>query len=80
MQISILAFGITAEIIGNKTVNIELPEGSSVSQLKHTLNETYPDFKLKTTFQVAINHSMASDDQKIESGDEVALIPPVSGG
>ena len=42
MQIDILAFGITKDILGNTLVNIEIPEGSSVQQLKEKLIATYP--------------------------------------
>jgi molybdopterin converting factor subunit 1 len=80
MVITVLAFGITSEILGSREVTLELPTGCSVEDLKETLLENYPDFSVKTSFQVAVNHVMASGAQIISENDEIALIPPVSGG
>lgn len=80
MQINILAFGITKDILGNTLVNIEIPEGSSVLHLKEKLIATYPKMKELTSLLIAVNEEYGDEQQIIQAGDEVALIPPVSGG
>ncbi len=80
MQLPILAFGITKDILGNSLVNIEIPEGSSVQQLKEKLIATYPKMQELTSLLIAVNEEYGDETQIIQAGDEIALIPPVSGG
>lgn len=77
----ILLFGVAREIIGSATLKFsgeELPE--SVGALRKLLMERYPELKTITSLKVAVNNEFAGDDAPIASRDEVALIPPVSGG
>ena len=80
MQIDILAFGITKDILGNTLVKVEIPEGSSVQQLKEKLITTYPKMQELTSLLIAVNEEYGDEMQIIKAGDEIALIPPVSGG
>jgi molybdopterin synthase sulfur carrier subunit len=80
MKINILTFGITKDIIGNRTIEMELPEGSSVGYLKQVLLNSFPAFSDLKSLQVAVNEEFASNEFIITSQDEIALIPPVSGG
>ena len=80
MQIDILAFGITKDILGKTLVNIEIPEGSSVQQLKEKLIASYPKMQELTWLLIAVNEEYGDEQQIIQAGDEIALIPPVSGG
>ena len=80
MQIDILAFGITKDILGKTLVNIEIPEGSSVQQLKEKLIASYPKMQELTSLLIAVNEEYGDEKQIIQAGDEIALIPPVSGG
>ncbi len=80
MQINILAFGITKDILGKTLVNIEIPEGSSVKQLKEKLIDSYPKMQELTSLLIAVNEEYGDEMQIIQAGDEIALIPPVSGG
>lgn len=77
----ILLFGVTREIIGGSTVRI--PEGElpgNVASLKELLLERYPPLKEITSLRIAVNNEFAEDETAIGPKDEVALIPPVSGG
>lgn len=76
----ILSFGIAREIIGESELAMALAESITVSDLKAYLEETYPDFKTLPSYRVAINQTFAEDDDEIAAHDEVAIIPPVSGG
>lgn len=80
MKLKILAFGITKDILGTSEKELEVQEGLNVKQLKDKLENGFPQLiKLKSYF-IAVNEEYAGDDQVITGTDEVAIIPPVSGG
>ena len=75
----IKAFGITKEIIGKKETVVQV-DATTVEDLKKYLFDTYPKLAgLKSLF-IAVNHNYAEGAQTIVETDEIALIPPVSGG
>ncbi|PHN08050.1 MoaD/ThiS family protein [Flavilitoribacter nigricans] len=80
MQLTIFGFGIAKDIIGGNTINIDLPETTSVAQLKDVLFEQYPDFKKLRSLAIAVNNEYAGDELLLRGQDDVVLIPPVSGG
>ena len=80
MEIKVLAFGIVKEIFSNSSVTVALTEGASVSELTLVLAEKYPAIKNLSSFAVAINGRYGAPDELINAGDEIAIIPPVSGG
>ena len=80
MKINILAFGIAKDIMGKREIAFQLPEAATVAQLKDDLLRSYPAFEDLRSLAVAINSTYAEDDLIIQSTDEIALIPPVSGG
>ena len=79
MEVNILAFGIAKEIFGSSSIKVELKE-SSVNDLKILLEEKFPHLKQLSSFRIAVNNHFASDDESIHDRDEIAIIPPVSGG
>ena len=78
-MITVKLFGIAKDIIGSSTLNIE-HELSTVEDLLKYLKSEYPKFKEVTSLLVAINDEYANSTAILNSEDEVALIPPVSGG
>lgn len=80
MQLNILLFGITKEIVGRQKLNLELPEPASVPVLMEKLRQDYPKLNELQSLMVAVNNEYAQDDQALHERDEIALIPPVSGG
>jgi molybdopterin converting factor subunit 1 len=78
-MITVKLFGIAKDIVGKSTLNI-VHELSSVEDLLSYLKSEYPAFKDLTSLLVAINDEYADAADKINNEDEVALIPPVSGG
>lgn len=80
MSITVLAFGIAKEIFEAASVEIELPDNADTSSLKAALEERYPRLKKLASYMIAVNNEYANDDLCIEANDEIALIPPVSGG
>ena len=80
MKCKIKAFGISKDIIGNKLLELELPEGTTVLDLKKELFEKYRAFAELKSLYVALNNEYADEKMVLKEGDEIALIPPVSGG
>ncbi|MBP2617780.1 MoaD/ThiS family protein [Chryseobacterium jejuense] len=80
MKLKILAFGITKDIFGASEKKMEFQDDLNVSQLKERLEKDFPQLiKLKSYF-IAVNEEYAEDNQIIIDTDEIAIIPPVSGG
>jgi len=78
--IQLLAFGITKEIIGKSQLTIDLQGSSSILSLKNRLVADHPQLSQLRSLAFAVNGSYADENTPINAGDEVALIPPVSGG
>ncbi len=80
---NILLFGVTKDIVGCASLSIPVSKTSvpkTVGDLKQYLGKTYPDLLKLSSLAVAVNNNYATDDAKIDTFDEIALIPPVSGG
>lgn len=75
----IKAFGITKDIVGGRETVLETSE-TTVGSLRHALRERYPSLANIRSLMIAVNNSYAEDDLLIGETDEIALIPPVSGG
>jgi len=80
MNVNLICFGIAKEIAGGSSVKINLTAPYTVEQLKKTIVQLYPKFQNITTFQIAVNQTYAKNTTPINTGDEVVVIPPVSGG
>lgn len=79
MQIEVLLFGITRDIIGENTLSLAVSNGITVKKLKQQLASEYTDLS-NYKYSVAINEAYAEDDTEIQDKDTIAFIPPVSGG
>lgn len=81
MTVSVLAFAHLKTVLGAETVSVSLTDGATVRDLIRHLQETCPELTqwMKST-RVAVNCEYAEPDTVLHDGDEVALIPPVSGG
>lgn len=75
-----MAYGIARDILGGNDITLEINEGLSAAGVLDLLKEDYPDFGKLTSLMLAVNEDYVADDYVIGSGDEVVLIPPVSGG
>ena len=74
-------FGVTRDIIGKGSMTITAAEGiETVGDLKGLLREQYPALRELSSLALAVNHSYARDNDPVHESDEIALIPPVSGG
>ncbi len=81
MTIRVLLFASLAERVGAGETTIDLPVESRVADAMDLLGERYPDVaELRDKTATAVNMSYVTSDHVLEDGDELALIPPVSGG
>lgn len=81
MTVQVLAFGIAKEIFGASSININLDsEPVDVNGLKAQLQQQFPRLKQLSSYMIAVNNEYAHGQKLITSTDEIAVIPPVSGG
>jgi len=81
MNQTVLLFARAGELAGSDRVEIELPTGSRVGDLRVKLLEALPALRVFTgALFIAVNSSYAGDDMEIPEGAEIACFPPVSGG
>lgn len=76
----ILCFGVAKEIVGSSELIIDNEQKLTVAELKELLNKAYPKFLDYKSYMVAVNQSYAADEASVSPSDEIAIIPPVSGG
>ena len=79
MKYRLKTFGIAREIMGGKEIDLEM-EGVRVGDLKAALGSRFPALKSLKSLLIAVNSEYAEDGAELSEGDEIALIPPVSGG
>lgn len=81
IEVNVKLFAIAKDIVGRGELTVELPEGSTVADLFERLQEQFPRLKeLQGSLVFSINREYGNPEQPLDGGDEVALIPPVSGG
>ncbi len=77
---TVLAFGIIKEIFQNSAIEIDRKDAFSVDELKLFLESKFPRLRELASYMVAVNNEYASTNIDISDKDEIAIIPPVSGG
>ena len=81
MRVSILFFGITHDLTGCAGEEVDLPEGESLQGLWRRCEDRFPQLRsVRDSLLLAVNHEIASGPTPLRDGDEVAFMPPVSGG
>lgn len=74
----ILFFAHLKDAVGEESIRIDV-SGQTVAEVKEMISKKYDLQKLDTAM-TAVNEEFSSDDDIIQEGDEIAFIPPVSGG
>jgi len=81
MQIRVLFFGMMKDVAGTTGLAIDLPDGASVQNVAQHCKERIPKFAdFAACCAVSVNQEYAGLEAKLKNGDEVAFLPPVSGG
>jgi len=80
-SLSIKLFASIRQAMNSNEIKINIDNEITVLQMKEIIFETFPNLKkLNIPFFVAINHKYSKDSDVIDTNDEIALIPLVSGG
>ena len=81
MKVRVMCFAAAREIVGTGELVIDLPEGSTLTQLFDQIQGQFPRLQgLAGSLLFSVNREYAPSDKRLVAGDEVALIPPLSGG
>ena len=80
MEIKVLAFGIAKDIFGAPSVRLQLVNDSTIYNLQYLLEQQYPRLQQLASYMIAVNNEYALPGDTIHERDEIAIIPPVSGG
>ena len=78
-QVKVLFFASAREVVGQESIPIELEENSTISSLETILVAMFPNLS-QCDLRFAVNRKYVSSECSLSSGDEVACLPPVSGG
>jgi molybdopterin converting factor subunit 1 len=79
--IKLLFFANLRDRAGINSIDLEIPDKMTVSELKEKIAREYPGLQpLMESVVIAINREFAFDDFNVPDRAEVALFPPVSGG
>ena len=80
-SLSIKLFASLRQAMNSDEIKISIDNEITVLQMKEIIFKTFPNLKKSNIpFFVAVNHKYVTDSDVITTNDEVALIPPVSGG
>jgi molybdopterin synthase catalytic subunit len=79
MQVRVFSFGVLKDWLGAREATVELPEGATVTELLARLSEGRSAAMLRG-IAVSVNAEYSTADHPLHEGDEVGLLPPVSGG
>lgn len=81
MKIRLLAFASAGDALGASEMDLEMPDGSRVADLRARLDREHPKIgPLWPRLAVAVDGRIVSPEAPLVDGAEVALLPPVSGG
>ena len=79
MKIRLLYFGIISEVMGENTQTLDVKEQTNVAQLLDELKSKHPALK-NHKFTIAVNKKISEHETILNNEDEMALLPPFSGG
>jgi molybdopterin converting factor subunit 1 len=81
MRVKVLFFGRLKEIVGLAEDFVDLPAGAPIEQIFSHYRNQHPELaKFRSSLVASCNQEFAAWNTPLHSGDEVAFLPPVSGG
>lgn len=81
MQVQVRFFALAREKAGTSAADWALPDGATLADLWQALEAAHPALApLASSVSFAVNREYAERSQPLGDGDEIAVIPPVSGG
>ncbi|MHC4515348.1 MAG: molybdopterin converting factor subunit 1 [Planctomycetota bacterium] len=79
MKITVRCFAQVRELLGQEVLEVDVPVGTTVAGLRELLAADAPDLA-RLPLAYAVNQDYADGERALTQGDEVAFIPPISGG
>jgi molybdopterin synthase catalytic subunit len=79
VKITVRCFAAVRELLGRETLELEVPAGTTIEGLRMLLAERAPALR-DLPVACAVNRDYVAAQRELREGDEVALIPPISGG
>jgi MoaE-MoaD fusion protein len=80
MNVRVVLFAKPRELVGQPNVDLALPTGATAADAWNQLSNRYDLGPLPRSFRCAVNSEYAGWEDALKDGDELAVIPPVSGG
>lgn len=81
MMITVKFFALLRDVVQRESAEVLLKEGATVADLPAAIGEAFPELRQHLpTLSFAVNNEYAGKQQRLHDGDEVALLPPISGG
>ena len=81
MQVTVRFLGLLRELAGREVTTVDFAEGTRLSDLYASLQRQLPQLQpFQRSLALAVNYEYSDGDRLLQDGDEVALLPPVSGG
>ena len=81
MNVQVKLFAVAKQLVGSDTASVELPAEPTVADLRTALARDFPALEVTLASVVfAVNAEYATDQTRLSTTDEIACIPPVSGG
>jgi molybdopterin converting factor subunit 1 len=80
IQITVLYFAQVREATKVKKETLEISKNTSVTDLLSLIRTRYPELRNVIDFNTSVNYKLVNSDAILRDKDEVALLPPVSGG
>ncbi len=81
LEVIVKFFASARDVVGEKDLTIELEKESKVDDLMSHLYDRYPDLEeMKEQLLISVNKDRTDKDEPLKDGDEIAVMPPVTGG
>ncbi len=79
-RITVSFFGPARDLTGETSISLDIDEGETVGGVAGRLAEKYPRLSAALGLRLAVNRAYVPLNHSLSEGDEIAVIPPVSGG
>ncbi|MBF6599394.1 MAG: MoaD/ThiS family protein [Dehalococcoidia bacterium] len=80
-EIHVRLFAGLHDLVGRRELVLSMPDGATIGQLRDRLGEEYPIVQpLLSTLVCAVDEEYVAPEHVLRDGEDVALIPPISGG
>jgi molybdopterin converting factor subunit 1 len=81
MIVEVLLFASLKDAAHADRISVSLSQDATVADLLHAVSDQHPALSRHLPHcRVAVNREYARNDEPVQEGDEIALLPPVSGG